>query len=194
MKRLYSGNAAKLFIMVLIVIGIMFGILYFNMQDATNKDIIINNFQSIGDVIKNTHQNMILKHLITIIILIFLAYSIIGMPLILFYLFFESTSIGFLLASSYATDKMSGVIFALIHIVICKIPYIICIIYISYIALKITKKMLRILIFKENESMYTMLKNLFLKIAITSAAILIYDILIYLFANKILNLFSFLLL
>lgn len=193
MKRMYSSNVAKIFIISLVVCGILFGLLYFNIQDASNKDIIVSSFQNINELVKTTHQNMIARHLITIIILIFLAYSIIGVPLILFYLFFETTAIGFIIASSYATYKISGVIFSLIYILICKIPYILCLLYISYIALKITKKMLRILIYKENESIYLMLKNLFLKIAITSIGILIYDVLMYFFANKILNLFLFLL-
>ena len=64
--------------------------------------------------------------------------------------------------------------------------------YISYIALKITKKLLRVLIFKENDSLYLHLKNLFLKLGITLGVIVVYDLFLYFFANKILNIFLFL--
>ena len=146
-----------------------------------------------ANIIKTTNQNMILNHLLIIIILMFLAYSIIGMPLILFYLFYESTSIGFFLASIYSIYKIKGLLFGIIFIIISKLPFILFLIYISYIALKITKKLLRVLIFKENDSLYQLLKNLFLKLAIAIITILIYDLFLYFFANKILKLFLFLL-
>lgn len=193
MKRLYSNNIAKTFIITLIIIAFIFGILYYNFQSAANIDLIIENLKNLQEVIQNDHQNMLLMHLLIIIILIFLAYSIIGIPLILFYLFFECTSIGFLIASLYGAYKISGIIFGLIYILLCKMPFILCIIYIAYIALKISKKLLKVLIYKENESLYLLLKNLFLKLGITSLAIIIYDLFLYFAANKILSLFLFLL-
>ncbi len=193
MKRLKNSNVAKIFILTLLICGLLFGIIYFNLQNDLNKSLITEKMSDFANIIKTTNQNMILNHLLIIIILMFLAYSIIGMPLILFYLFYESTSIGFFLASIYSIYKIKGLLFGIIFIIISKLPFILFLIYISYIALKITKKLLRVLIFKENDSLYQLLKNLFLKLAIAIITILIYDLFLYFFANKILKLFLFLL-
>ena len=40
MKRLKSSNVAKIFLLTLIGAGIIFGILYFNIQNAANKTLI----------------------------------------------------------------------------------------------------------------------------------------------------------
>ena len=193
MKRLKNSNVAKIFILTLLVCGLLFGIIYFNLQNDLNKSLITEKMSDFANIIKTSNQNMILNHLLIIIILMFLAYSIIGMPLILFYLFYESTSIGFFLASIFSIYKIKGLLFGIIFIIISKLPFILFLIYISYIALKITKKLLRVLIFKENDSLYQLLKNLFLKLAIAIITILIYDLFLYFFANKILKLFLFLL-
>ncbi len=193
MKRLKNSNVAKIFILTLLICGLLFGIIYFNLQNDLNKSLITEKISDFANIIKTTNQNMILNHLLIIIILMFLAYSIIGMPLILFYLFYESTSIGFFLASIFSIYKIKGLLFGIIFIIISKLPFILFLIYISYIALKITKKLLRVLIFKENDSLYQLLKNLFLKLAIAIITILIYDLFLYFFANKILKLFLFLL-
>lgn len=192
MKRIQSSKVAKIFITTLIITGIIFGILYFNWQSEINKSVIITQMQGLKNIVSSSHQNMIITHLITTVILLFLAYSIIGMPLILFYLFYECTSIGFLLASFYASFKLKGLIFGLIYTLLCKTLYILCLIYITYIALKISKKLLRTLILKENDSLYVHLKGLFTKLAIVFVGILIYDLFLYFFANPILKLFLFL--
>ena len=189
MKRIKSSNVAKIFILTLIIIGILFGIIYFIMQSDLNKNLIAEKIIGLENTIKNTHQNMILPHLIIIITLVFLSYSIIGMPLILFYLFYECTSLGFMLAAFYSTFKIKGILFGLLFILLSKLIFILCLIYISYIALKITKKLLRVLIFKENDSLYLHLKNLFLKLGITIGVTVAYDLFLYFFANKILTLF-----
>ena len=136
-------------------------------------------------MIKTTHQNMIIEHLIIIIILVFLSYSIIGLPVILIYLFVECTSIGFFIGALYNSFKLKGLLFGVIFTMISKLLFILCLLYISYIALKITKRLLRVLIFKENDSLYKLLKNLFLKLGVVVLGILIYDTLVYFFANKI---------
>ncbi len=189
MKRMKTKSAAQIFIVTLIVLGILFGIIYFMVQNDLNKTLIVEKMMGLENTIKTTHQNMLLPHLITIIALVFLSYSIIGVPLILFYLFYECTSLGFLIASFYSAFKIKGILFGLLFILISKVIYILCLIYISYIALKITKKLLRVLIFKENDSLYLHLKNLFLKLGITVCVIVLYDLFLYFFANKILSLF-----
>ncbi len=193
MNRMKQFNVAKIFIITLIIIGIIFGIMYFYMQEDLSKTLIYDKLANISSIIKDSNQKMIVVHLITIVILLFLSYSIIGMPLILFYLFYECTSLGFLIASFYASFSIKGVIFALIYILISKAIYIICLVYICYIALKITKKLLRVLLLKEQESLYTLLKNLFLKLGIALVVIIIYDLFLYFGANKILSFFLFLL-
>ena len=51
----------------------------------------------------------------------------------------------------------------------------------------------KILLLKEQESLYTLLKNLFLKLGIALVVIIIYDLFLYFGANKILSFFLFLL-
>ena len=192
MKRMYNKNVAKIFIISLILIGVIFGLLYFNLQSDLNKSVILSKMDSLSTVISKQHQNLIFTHLITIIILVFLAYSIIGVPLVFFYLFYESTSIGFLVASFHSAFKVKGLLFSLIYIVVCKLIYLLFLVYLSYISLKISKKMLKTLILKENESLYHHLKNMFLKVVISIIIVISYDLFLYFLANPILNLFSFL--
>ena len=193
MKRINTRNVAKIFILSLIISGITFGIIYYNMQNNSNQSLIVTKVQEISNKISSTHQNVLLKHMLTIIILIFLSYSIIGIPVILFYLFYECSSIGFLIAAFYSTYKFKGAIFLTIFTIISKIPFLLFIIYISYISLKITKKMINVLIFKENDSLYQILRNFMLKLIVIIIAAIIYDLFLFFFANKFLKLFLFLL-
>ena len=192
MKRMHSNNVVKIFLISLIVVGVLFGIIYFNLQTDLNKTLVAEKLTNLASVINSGSQNMIIPHLVIVTLLIFLAYSIVGMPVILFYLFYECTSIGFLWAALYGSYKLKGLAFGLIYTVISKLLFIVCLIYISYIALKTTKKLLRILVLKENESLYQLLKSLFLKLGIILGIVLTNDLFLYFIANKILKFFLFL--
>ena len=192
MKRLQTSNALKVFITTLITIGFISGICYFLLLNDINKTNIINKVSTISDLINSTHQNMILKHFIITIILFFLAYTIIGVPIIVFYLFYQSASIGFLISAFCSVYHIKGIIFGSVFAIICQLLYLIVLIYITYLSFKISKKMLRVIILKEPDSLYEAIKGLFAKLVVIISIVLIYDLLLYFFANNILKVFLFL--
>src|SRR5574344_2191955 len=99
------------FLVLLIVMGILVGIfLYLNENDLI-KTSINSQISNLNNLIKTTHQNNILSHLIIISALIILSFTVIGLPIILFYFFYEGVSLGFLISALIKYKGLNGLLF-----------------------------------------------------------------------------------
>ena len=145
-------------------------------------------YKEITKIKKSNYSKLLVrKFLIKTVLTLFLY------PLTLFYIFYEILSFGFVLAYYGCVFNIGGIIYELIYFLINKALFLLVLIYISIISYKLIKKILKSLINKENISVRELYSNFFKKILICSAFILIADIFVYFFGNKILSLFQFLL-
>ena len=127
-KFLAKNKKYLLFVLVILVIGVLTGIIFFFMQNSEVKNEIINSLSQSS----NYHYNAIMKDLIVCSILLVLSFFVIGLPLSIFYLFYEGLSLGFMLITFLMTYSFKGLIYMLIYILLNKlIPLILMIFFIQ---------------------------------------------------------------
>lgn len=194
MKHCINRNSKVFkFALTFIIIGFLTGIiLYLNLNKET-KDLIANSLINLNQNLKETKQNNIIYHLFIISSFVLLNLTFFLYPITIFYIFYEILSFGFILTYYGSVFSIGGVIYAIISFLINKALFLLVLIYISIVAYKLIKKLLKSLINKENISVRELYLNYFKKIIICASFIFIIDIFVYFFGNKILSLFHFLL-
>ena len=180
------------FLVSLLIIGIIIGFfVYYNEPDLV-KESINHELSYLGDVLSNTRQNNFINHLILFSVAMFFSLIIIGLPIILFYYFYEGLSFGFFLASLFDYNGFEGLFFGVIFGIINKLILYLVLIYLLLFSFHYSKKMIRAIKnkeFKIYEYVATQIfKNIFIMIII-----LISNTFIFFFGNKILAYFLFLL-
>lgn len=194
MKRCIKRNSKVFkFLITLIIIGLLTGIIFYLNLSTETKNSIINSLVNINENIKTTKQNNIIFHLFIISSFVLVSLTLVLYPLTIFYLFYEILSFGFILTYYLSNYGVGGLLYSLIYFLLNKAVFIMILTYLSIISFKLIKTIIRALTNKENISVRELYHNYFLKIIICTSFILIIDIFIYFFGNKILSLFQFLL-
>mgnify|MGYP004596195805 FL=1 len=137
-----SKTVAK-FLLMLFVIGIFIGVYAYLIQDTNTKNAINLELTSLLSNLANVKQNSIIYHFITISLMIILSLSVIGLPLVLFYYFYEGISIGFLITSFIKYKKFKGFTYSLIFTGISKLLYIAILTYFLVQSLNYAFKILK---------------------------------------------------
>ncbi|NLL02032.1 MAG: hypothetical protein GX265_03320, partial [Mollicutes bacterium] len=176
----------------LLIIGVLVGIYIYIRQPSLVKASIINELKSLEDILKNSKQNNFLYHIIVLSISAFLSTFVIGIPIIIFYLFYEGLSIGFLLASFINYKKISGLLFGTVFFIINKLLLLSIIIYLLIVSINYSKKII-INIKNKDYRISEHLLNHLIKMIFVFIIVMTYDIFIYFLGNRILTYFIFLL-
>ena len=190
--RTSSNKHIIKFLLSLLIVGILVGIYIYLKQPTLIKTSVINELSILKDLLKTTHQNNFIYHLLLLSIIIFLSIIILGFPIILFYLFYEGVSIGFLITGFFHYQKVSGLLYSLIFILINKLIIYICLIYILINTINYSKKVI-LSIKRKDYKIYEYLFTHIVRMIFVSLVIFAYDIFIYFFGNKIMAYFIFLL-
>lgn len=181
-----SKTVAK-FLLMLFVIGIFIGVYAYLIQDTNTKNAINLELTSLLSNLANVKQNSIIYHFITISLMIILSLSVIGLPLVLFYYFYEGISIGFLITSFIKYKKFKGFTYSLIFTGISKLLYITILTYFLVQSLNYAFKILKNI--KENKKDLIICQ--LIKCAFTIGICIINDIILYFIGNKLANIFTF---
>lgn len=182
-----------IFLLSIFIIGAIFGVFYYIQQSDVIKNGIKEGLTTYKTTISKTNINLFVKHIFLLTAIFLLSYTIIGNVLSIFYLFYEGIILGFSTAIFIANYKFSGLIFNLISFILTKALFITSVIFISIVALKITKKIIYTIISKKGESFYELIRFNILKLFIILAIVLISDLFIFFLSNKILSFLTFLL-
>ncbi len=146
MLNLIKKNKKYLVFMVSIVlIGLIVGIIYYYIQSSNVKNNIIN----IISTYDSFKYNAIIKDLIIMSLLLISSFFIIGLPLSIFYIFYEGFSIGFLLSLFFASFKIKGVIYLLLFLLINKIIIFILMFFFIQKIINIARYMIGYIIYKK---------------------------------------------
>lgn len=147
MQRIIARNKKYfMFILVIVLLGFLVGIFYYHFLNNDMQNKIINTVNSISYL----SNNNILKDLIVMSSLLILSFLIIGLPLSIFYIFYESLSIGFMINTFFISFKVKGLIYILLYILINKlIPFILIIIFIRKI-INISRLVIGYFIYKKD--------------------------------------------
>ena len=110
-------------ITILTLIAAIFGILFISILSKENKELIINSITNFFSVIKNNQVNYsttlfksITNNLLLNLIIWLLGISIIGLPIVLIILSFDSFITSFTFTSILYTYKLKGILPAIIYI------------------------------------------------------------------------------
>lgn len=175
------------FLLMLFVIGIFIGVYAYLIQDTNTKNAINLELTSLLSNLANVKQNSIIYHFITISLMIILSLSVIGLPLVLFYYFYEGISIGFLITSFIKYKKFKGFTYSLIFTGISKLLYIAILTYFLVQSLNYALKILKNI--KENKK--DLIIRQLIKCAFTIGICFINDIILYFIGNKLASIFTF---
>ena len=180
-----------LFISVLLVIGIISGILFLVFLNEASQEII---FLNINDYLQNLNNftfNNLFMDITILSSLIILSIFIIGIPITIFFLFFNGFSLGFVIASLSTIFGFKGFIYSLIYLIINKFIYLFFMYFLCLALFKIVLITLKCFIHKEKINRDEII-HLLKKIGLCLIIILIYDLILYFFGSKLLGLFNFL--
>lgn len=178
------------FILVILIIGIITGIVFVIMLDEATKEILFLNINEFLQNFSNTNINSGLMHLVILSSLLILSIFLVGGPLLIFYMFYNGFSIGFVVSSITYIFGIKGMLYGSIYILISRLVYIIVLIIFNVNLFKIIKCNIDSLVYKKSnkESLSVFYKRSIVFIGI----ILINDVILYFGGGKLVNLFNFL--
>lgn len=178
------------FMLVILIIGIITGIVFVIMLDEATKEILFFNINEFLQNFSNTNINSGLMHLVILSSLLILSIFLVGGPLLIFYMFYNGFSIGFVVSSITYIFGIKGMLYGSIYILISRLVYIIVLIIFNVNLFKIIKCNIDSLVYKKSnkESLSVFYKRSIVFIGI----ILINDVILYFGGGKLINLFNFL--
>lgn len=113
-----------LFFSIIFTIGIIIGFIFLIYLEESSKELISLNINEWLQSLSTSHINSILEHIIILSTLAILSIFVIGLPLIIFFVFYNGFSIGFLLMSLIEIFGVKGLIYGLIYLIITKGVYL----------------------------------------------------------------------
>ncbi len=136
-----------LFTGIIILIGILAGVLYFQLL---NNDV----HERIKETIVSLNyfkSNAILKDLIIMAIILVLTFFIIGVPLGIFFIFYESVTMGFIISVFFSIYKIKGLVFAILYLLITRLLTLILVVIFIKKIINIGRYIIGFLIYKKDE-------------------------------------------
>ena len=174
LKYLKKHQKYLFFVLFIIIIGFSCGLIYFLIQDNTIKNDIITSLNNSFSL----KYNAILKDLISLSIILVLSFFVIGLPLGLFYLFYEGLSVGFMLLSFLYAYSFKGFIFFLFYFLINKLLFFILLIFYLRKIINIGRLTIGLIIYRQDNVTKEKLIQNFIKALFITIFILIIDILL----------------
>ncbi|MEG1506438.1 MAG: hypothetical protein RR189_02105 [Bacilli bacterium] len=181
-----------LFLGLIFVIGIIGGLIFLSVVPEVSKTTMITSINNFFIDIKNVNINYILSHAVILSFILILSFLIIGLPIGLFYLFFNGFSIGFIISSFITVAGFKGSLFALIYILITKTVFLFFLTVFIITCIKISIKVIGYYINKKNTIIKEQIIILFKRCLVSLLIIFINDFLIYLIGDNLINIFNFL--
>lgn len=180
-----------IFISIILLIGIISGILFLIFLNEASKELIFLNINEYIQNLNNYKINNIFMDTIILSSLLILSIFIIGIPLSIFFIFFNGFSIGFIISSLSSIFGFKGLIYSIIHIIINKFVFLFFLYFLFLAMYKIVLLLIKYWVHKEKINKDEII-HLFKKIILCLLIIIIYDLILYFLGNKIMNLFNFL--
>ena len=181
-----------LFFSIIFTIGIIIGFIFLIYLEESSKELISLNINEWLQSLSTSHINSILEHIIILSTLAILSIFVIGLPLIIFFVFYNGFSIGFLLMSLIEIFGVKGLMYGLIYLIITKGIYLFFLTIFILALIKIIILIIKRLIWHQK-----MNKNLLVtyckRILICIGVIILSDIILYFGGTKLISIFNFLL-
>lgn len=183
-KKLY------LFMGTVLIIGIITGVVFVLMLDESTKEILFLNINNFLQSFSASNISILVQHLVILSTLLILSIFLIGGPLVIFFMFYNGFTIGFIISSITCIFGIKGMLFGVLYVIISKLVFIVLFIIFSVNLFKIVKCVIDYLVYKKSnkESLSIFMKRSIVFIGI----IMISDIILYFGGVKLINIFNFL--
>ena len=157
-KRNITNQKKKyLFLSIIIGVGIISGILFILFISKEDKSLVKTELNTFFEYIKNNRinylsalSNSIASNLTYLVIIWILGISIIGMPIIIFLLFFKGFIFGFSFSSVIANYGTKGILLSLSYQIPHNLILLVIFLLIGFYAINFSVRLFRILFLKEN--------------------------------------------
>lgn len=183
-KKLY------LFMSIVLVIGIITGVVFVIMLDEATKEILFLNVNNFLQSFDASNISILVQHLVILSTLLILSIFLIGGPLVIFFMFYNGFTIGFIISSITCIFGIKGMLFGVLYVIVSKLVFVVLFIIFSVNLFKIVKCVIDYLVYKKSnkESLVMFMKRSIVFIGI----IMISDIILYFGGVKLINIFNFL--
>lgn len=183
-KKLY------LFMSIVLFIGIITGVVFVIMLDEATKEILFLNVNNFLQSFDASNISILVQHLVILSTLLILSIFLIGGPLVIFFMFYNGFTIGFIISSITCIFGIKGMLFGVLYVIVSKLVFVVLFIIFSVNLFKIVKCVIDYLVYKKSnkESLVMFMKRSIVFIGI----IMISDIILYFGGVKLINIFNFL--
>lgn len=183
-KKLY------LFMSIVLIIGIITGVVFVIMLDEATKEILFLNINNFLQSFNASNISILVQHLVILSTLLILSIFLIGGPLVIFFMFYNGFTIGFIISSITCIFGIKGILFGVLYVIISKLVFVVLFIIFSVNLFKIVKCVIDYLVYKKRnkESLVMFMKRSIVFIGI----IMISDVILYFGGAKLINIFNFL--
>ncbi len=179
-----------IFFSIILVIGIITGVVFVIMLDEATKEILFLNINEFLQNFSNMSINSGIIHLIMLSSLLILSVFLIGGPLVLFFMFYNGFSIGFIISSLTCIFGIKGILYGVIYVIISKLVYVVLLILFSVNLFKIVRCIIDLIVYKKSNKESIII---FIKRSVVFIGMILLDDIILLFCGgKLVNLFNFL--
>ena len=151
-KTLKENKNILRFVVILFILGVVFGTLFVNYISDKDKLLLINQINDYTNSIKSLSSNIFgLKsfvsafksNMIELLLLYVLGISIVGILLVILIIFFKGFTFGITLSSFILKYKLKGVGYSVIYSIILILPTFICYLFISFFSIYVSIKFIK---------------------------------------------------
>lgn len=186
LKYIKKHSNIAIFLVTILAIGIILGLILGIKQDTIFKNDVITSLSSLKDILLSKKINGIFSHIFIFIILLLTSFLVPLYFLNFIIILFKGITIGFTLYIFIITIGFKGFIYGLIYNLITNLLF--CLIYIFLIirGANISKNVINFMLTHEKNSLKN-IKNTTIGIFILVSVCFIYDIVLLLFSNLIID-------
>ena len=183
-KKLY------LFMGIVLFIGIITGVVFVIMLDEATKEILFLNINNFLQSFAASNISILVQHLVILSTLLILSIFLIGGPLVIFFMFYNGFTIGFIISSITCIFGIKGILFGVLYVIVSKLVFVVLFIIFSVNLFKIVKCVIDYLVYKKsNKESLVMFMN---RSIVFIGIIMISDVILYFGGAKLINIFNFL--
>lgn len=172
--------------MSLFIIGFIFGLILGFKQDTIFKADVINSLSNLKELLLASKINNIFMHFLLFIILIATSFLVPLYFLNFIFLFFKGITIGFSLYIFSIVLGFKGFLIGLFYNIFTSCLFCFVYIYLIIRGINLSKKVIGFTLTHEKKYLIN-IKNTLLGIVITGGICLLYDLLLYIFSNFIID-------
>lgn len=172
------------FVLIIVIIGVVSGLFYYHFLSNETKL----NIASTLSAYENFRYNSIIKDLVIMSLILVLSFFVLGVPLSIYYLFYESLSIGFLINIFLVSFGIKGLAYIILYILINKLTTFILMTIFIQKSVNISRYIIGLFIYKNDSSvkdkLFLNFKNsLYIIIFVLIMNVILYFISPYIFNN-----------